>query len=233
MNDRTKTQQDAPTEGRFVTEDQVVAYLRGEGPLNGDKLVGDEALDASEIREIEQSVRGGMSGLIEGIAKAGQAAKPSPTELITEERVGQFLRGEISLANLEGMDATVAYGIADVGHMLLGSGRVEDARTIFEGLEVYNPADPYFHAMLGSIYKSLGFNAAARSQFETALGLNSEDVEVLAFLGEMDLQDGEFRRAAERFGKAMKLDAKREHPAAARAAALAAVVRAYLEAPGG
>lgn len=144
-------------------------------------------------------------------------------DLITEERVAQFMRGEITLAQLEGMTVEEIYGIADMGYTLLEQGRLDDAQVIFEGLEVYNPYDPYFHSVLGSIYQQKKEDDKALEEYALAIALYPEDISSWVNRGEILLNQGKLDEAAEHFKRAVELDPQGKDPMGLRAQALAAV----------
>lgn len=144
-------------------------------------------------------------------------------ELINEERVAQFIRGEITLAKLEGITAEEIYGIADMGYTLLEQGKIDDAQTIFEGLEVYNPYDAYFHSVLGSIYQQKGEEDNALEEYAMAIELYPEDINSCVNRGEILLNQGKVDEAAEHFKRAIELDPDGKDPMGLRAQALASV----------
>ena len=123
-----------------------------------------------------------------------------------EEAIKGFILGDLTLAQLEGISAEDIYAVADMGYDLFEEGKIEEAKKIFEGLYTYNPMDPYFHAVLGSIYQRQSNFAEAASHYATAVELYPEDVTAWTNLGETQLQwaaalqqDGEVERAAEAF----------------------------------
>lgn len=160
------------------------------------------------------------------------------------EAVQGFLLGDLTLAQLEGISAEEMYAVASLGHDLLEEGKVEEARKIFEGLNVYNPMDSYFHAILGSIYERQDrFEDAAR-HYKSAVELYPEDVNSWTGLGETLLRwcgalhaAGEVEKAAEAFegavealSKAIQTAPQDDDGAALRARALVSAAAAIYEA---
>lgn len=128
-----------------------------------------------------------------------------------EEAVKGFILGDLTLAQLEGISAEDIYAVADIGYDLFEEGKLEDAKKIFEGLYTYNPMDPYFHTVLGSIYQRESNFAEAASHYATAVELHPEDVTSWTNLGETQLQwaaalqgEGDTERAAEAFSTAVE-----------------------------
>ena len=53
---------------------------------------------------------------------------------ITSEKLEQWIKGEITWAQVEGITMDQAYAFAELGYQLFEQGRYEDAQQIFEGL---------------------------------------------------------------------------------------------------
>lgn len=160
-----------------------------------------------------------------------------------EEAVAGFLTGDLTLAQLEGLGAEDLYVIADMGYDLLEEGRLDEALSIFEGLNVYNPFDPYFHSVLGSIYQRLDRPEDALRHYESAVELYAEDINSWTNAGEIMLglsaqcqDDGDPEKAREYFKEALhaltrsiELDPDGKSASSLRARALVAVVAGKAE----
>lgn len=162
-----------------------------------------------------------------------------------EEALKGFILGDLTLAQLEGISAEDIYAVADMGYDLFEEGKIEDARKIFEGLYTYNPMDPYFHSVLGSIYQRQSQFAEAARHYVSAVQLYPEDVTTWTNLGETQLQwaaelqqNGDAERAAEAFTGAVealtqaveRTDAAEPNDSALRARALISVAAGIYEA---
>src|SRR5690606_12855144 len=69
--------------------------------------------------------------------KAGSIPKPdsdAPEGKWDKSALERFVKGEITLAELEGVDAESQNKLVHLGYRLLTSGKLEDARLLFEGL---------------------------------------------------------------------------------------------------
>jgi type III secretion system low calcium response chaperone LcrH/SycD len=154
---------------------------------------------------------------------------PNPIDNFTEENFKKFLFGKITWAQLEGMTMEQAYAIAEFGYTMYQQGRYKDARTLFEGLVIGNPYDPYFHAMLGAIYTKLDMHEEAAQEFSIAIELDPEDINSYVNRGELLLQHGEFEFAMEDLKAAIDLDPEGKNPASLRARALAAATAAAIK----
>lgn len=112
-----------------------------------------------------------------------------------EESVKGFLTGDLTLAQLEGLTAENLYAIADMGYDLIEEGKLTEAQKIFEGLNVYNPFDSYFHSALGSIYQRQGKKDEAIARYRAAVELYPEDINSWTNCGELLLERaGELHR---------------------------------------
>lgn len=106
-------------------------------------------------------------------------------------RIQGFLKGELTLAELEGMTADQAAAIAETGCELAESGRLEEARVLFEGLVEMNPRDAGAHAALGTVYQKLARLPDALQSYSLAIGLDPLHPVALANRGELRLRSGD------------------------------------------
>ena len=183
---------------------------------------GDKELDSMTADDVVKAVERGELEL-------EYVDPPNPIDNFTEENFKKFLFGKITWAQLEGMTMEQAYAIAEFGYTMYQQGRYKDARTLFEGLVIGNPYDPYFHAMLGAIYTKLDMHEEAAQEFSIAIELDPEDINSYVNRGELLLQHGEFEYAMEDLKAAIDLDPEGENPASLRARALAAATAAVIK----
>lgn len=176
------------------------------------KLTADDIITAVERGELEVEY----------------ADEKTPLDNFTPENFHKFLLGEITWAQLEGMTMEQAYGIAEFGYTMYTQGRYKEARTLFEGLVIGNPYDPYFHAMLGAIYSRTDMHEEATQEFSIAIELDPKDINSYVNRGELLLQHGEFEYAMEDLRAAIDLDPEGKNPASLRAQALASATAAAI-----
>jgi tetratricopeptide (TPR) repeat protein len=134
------------------------------------------------------------------------------------DRIQGFLRGELTLAELEGMSWDDAAKIAEAGCELAESGRLEEARVLFEGLTGMNPRDAGAHAALGTVYQKLGRLPEALSSYSVAIELDPLHPVALAHRGELRLRAGD-ENGYRDLQSAVVSDPEGETEAGARAAA--------------
>ncbi|MBJ6765487.1 hypothetical protein JGU66_32440 [Myxococcaceae bacterium JPH2] len=114
--------------------------------------------------------------------------------MATEElqaRVRAVARGEVTLAQLQGITAEQARAVARVGCELSEAGRLEEARIVFQGLVATNPRDASAHAALGTVLQRMGRGDDALAAYNAALRLRLEDPVALANRGELRLRSGD------------------------------------------
>ena len=197
-----------------VAEDGVERF-----PMT-DELRDEDLLSEEELVEMAQ--RGELDiDLID---------QPLVGDTFTADNFLKFVTGEITWAQLEGMTIDEAYAMAEMGYTFLEQGRIDDAKTIIEGLVIGNPYDAYLHALLGTIYAREDNEEDAVEEFSIALGLDPENVDALVARGELFLRHGEFEDAMEDLNKAIELDPDNQHPSTLRARALAAATASAFKA---
>lgn len=193
-----------------------------------------EAEKKAVLEEVDAEIKGMTADDIikaveDGDLEIEYVDPPNPIDNFTPENFKKFLFGQITWAQLEGMTMEQAYAIAEFGYTMYQQGRYKDARTIFEGLVIGNPYDPYFHAMLGAVYTKLDMHEEAAQEFSLAIELDPEDINSYVNRGELLLQHGEFEYAMEDLKAAIDLDPEGKNPASLRARALAAATAAAIK----
>ena len=130
--------------------------------------------------------------------------------------------GQITLAEYVGLNRKELYVIAQQAYQLLNSGKLEEARDIYQGLVAADPYDSVFHCHLGSVLLRLGKPDEALKEFDAALQYNIANVDAFAGRGEIRLAQGSLKEAVADLRKAIELDpeGKRASTKRARAALL-------------
>jgi tetratricopeptide (TPR) repeat protein len=211
------------------TTESVIEKLRHKKP---EDLTAEEkqAILAEVDRDVAKMTAKDVIKAVErGDLKVEYVDAPNPLDNFTVENFKKFLFGKITWAQLEGMTMEQAYSIAEFGYTMYQQGRYKDSRTLFEGLVIGNPYDPYFHAMLGAIYTKLDMHEEAAQEFSIAIELDPEDINSYVNRGELLLQHGEFEYAMEDLKAAIDLDPEGKNPASLRARALAAATAAVIK----
>ncbi len=147
---------------------------------------------------------------------------------ITSETVEKLADGSTTLKDTFGVGDADIYEIASIGFNCYENNKLDDARTIFDGLVSLNPNDGNAHTMLGSIAQLQGENDQALEHYTKALELNDEDVAAHTNRGEILLTMGKLDEAGEDFARAIELDPDGQDRSANRARALVVVTSEIL-----
>jgi Flp pilus assembly protein TadD len=153
---------------------------------------------------------------------ANVSYKDGKAQVVTQENIAKFVRGEMTWAQVQGVSMEQAYAFAELGYNLFMQGRYEDARKIFDGLVVLNPYDGYFHSVLGSIFARQNKVEDAFREYSIAVNLEPRDPQVFVNRAELLLKKGKFEEALGDLKQAVLLDPEGNNPAVTRARALAA-----------
>jgi Flp pilus assembly protein TadD len=107
------------------------------------------------------------------------------------QQVRQFVRGDLTWAELKGMTSDEAKLIARYGCELADAGLLKEARILFEGMVAMNPKDAAASAALGTVYEKLGLSQQARQAYEQALRWDSRHPVALTHRGVLRLRVGD------------------------------------------
>ena len=141
----------------------------------------------------------------------------------------RFFLGELTYAQLVGIPQKKLFRIAELGHVKLTYGRVEEAKEIFESLIKVDPHNFYYHSTLGAVYQKQKRYIEAVFEYTEALRLNPEDLVSLVNRGEIYLIHKNYRRAAEDFKGAILKDPVGRSNFANRARSLVIVIKQTLQ----
>ena len=145
-------------------------------------------------------------------------------------RLEAFIQGRITLGELEGIPKDAQYDMAKLGFGFLGEGKLDKARSVFEGLLALDPYDAYFQTAVGSIAHQEGKLEEAEARYSRALEINPFSAVARAHRGEIRLANGQLTEAIDDFVRAIQEDPEANEPATRRARALLMTVQSALEA---
>lgn len=103
-------------------------------------------------------------------------------------------------------------------------GNYDTAAAAFKSLQIVDPLNPYFHAMLGVIYQKQADYENAIRYYTEAIKIFPTDVETLTNLGEIFLRTERLQEAVHHLKQAVDLDSEANHPSANRARLLLAYI---------
>lgn len=145
------------------------------------------------------------------------------------ERAARLADGQITLAEFVGLGKKELYAIAQQAHQLLGSGKLEEAKDIYQGLVAADPYDSVFHCHLGATLLRLGNADEAFEQFQLSLQYNIHNVDAFVGRGEIHFTRGNLPEAVADFTKALELDKEVKRASTMRARATLIALKETLE----
>ena len=144
-------------------------------------------------------------------------------------RMRAFLQGDLVLADLYEMTREELYELCALGRHLFEDGRIEEAKTVFEGLTVLDPYDNNFHTGLGVVHQMEGSLDQARIEYDRAVSLCPQDIAARTNRAEVLIQQGCLEEAAVDIRCVLELDPQGTSGYTHRAAALAIAVQSIAE----
>lgn len=147
----------------------------------------------------------------------------------TKEQLERYIRGEVTLAELEGIDGESQQKVAQLGYRLLTSGRLTEARLIFEGLVALNAKEPYFLMAAGSVAQQEERWDDAERWYSLALERGGDNAVTRANRGEVRVMKGDVQGAAPDLMAAVKADPKGTEPTTQRARGLLLEIKRQLD----
>jgi tetratricopeptide (TPR) repeat protein len=150
-------------------------------------------------------------------------------DTMSPDMVEKFVMGTATLGQLYGMTIEEAYSIAELGYTFMEQGRLREAQTVFQGLVLSNPYDPYFHTILGSVYQRMELIDGALEEYSIAISLDPANLAAYVNRGELLIRKANFEQAAKDFKSAIDLDPDGTNASANRARALAGITAAALK----
>ncbi|MBI2373528.1 MAG: hypothetical protein HYV07_05960 [Deltaproteobacteria bacterium] len=176
------------------------------------------------------------------LAEVTEPPKPPPADVERANKAGAkivaydpdqlraFAEGRITLGELEGVSKGSQYQMAKVGYEFLNEGKLDQARSVFEGLAALDPYDAYFHSVLGAIAQRRNALVDAERHYSRALEINPFFAPTYANRGEVRLAFGNLDAAIKDLLEALRLDSELKDPATQRARALLNTIRSQAEA---
>lgn len=182
-----------------------------EAPKRDDKQGLGRQLRPSEIRK--------------AAAEGKRIVAYSPAE------VREFLLGNRTLGELQGVSKKEQYEMAELGYVLLTEGKLKEGQEVFHGLVALDPFDAYFFTCLGSACQQLGEVEDAERCYSRALEINPYAVTARAHRGELRGESGRLLEAVDDLERVLRDDPTGREAATQRAAVLLRAIQMQLPAP--
>ncbi len=120
------------------------------------------------------------------------------------QQLQRWADGKVTLREVRGYSDEELYSIARTAYFFYHQGRLEEARTLFQGLYALNPLDAYFARALGVVELAVGNPRGAMAAYDVAIKLAPDDpsgyvgrAEVCFSLGQKSSALEDLRRASE------------------------------------
>lgn len=121
------------------------------------------------------------------------------------QRLQKWADGKATLKDVRGYSDEELYSIARMGYFFFYQGKLDQARTVFQGLYAINPIDPYFARALGVIELAAGNPAGALAAYDVALKLSPRDADAWVGRAEVRLSQGDRAQAVDDLRRAQQL----------------------------
>ncbi|MCL2625526.1 MAG: CesD/SycD/LcrH family type III secretion system chaperone [Cystobacterineae bacterium] len=122
-----------------------------------------------------------------------------------KEVLQRWVERKASLKEVRGYTDAELHSIARLAHQFFMQGKIEEARTLFQGLYAICPTDIYFAKALGVVELAAGNAKDALAAFDIAVRLAPQDASVFVGRAEVRLAMGQRKPAAEDLLLAMRL----------------------------
>lgn len=120
-------------------------------------------------------------------------------------RLQKWADGKATLKEVRGYSDEELYSIARMGYFFYYQGKLEEARTIFQGLYAVNPLDSYFAKALGVVELAAGNPTGALAAYDVCLRLSPQDASAYVGRAEVKVAQGQPGAAIEDLKKAGRL----------------------------
>ena len=121
------------------------------------------------------------------------------------QRLQKWADGKATLKDVRGYSDEELYSIARMGYFFFYQGKVDQARTVFQGLYAINPTDAYFAKALGVVEMAANNPAGALAAYDVALKIAPQDAAAYAGRAEVKLAQGQKAPAIDDLRRAQQL----------------------------
>jgi type III secretion system low calcium response chaperone LcrH/SycD len=135
------------------------------------------------------------------------SAAPGPglDEAKLQALLQKWADGKATLKDVRGYTDEELYAVAKTAFFFYYQGRINEARTLFQGLYAVNPLDPYFAKALGVVELAAGNAQGAMSAYDVAIKLAPNDPAAYVGRAEVKLTLGQKAQAVDDLRKAAGL----------------------------
>ena len=132
-------------------------------------------------------------------------ADPQKSQQPLEEILPQWAEGKATLKDIKGYTEHELYAIAHMAYFYLNQGKVDEAKTLFEGLVALDPMNGYYYRALGVIFCKLGESERSLRQLGYAVRLAPKLPDAFVNRSEVNLALDRGAKAAKDLKQALAL----------------------------
>jgi type III secretion system low calcium response chaperone LcrH/SycD len=124
-------------------------------------------------------------------------ALPDDSDAALTQRLQKWADGKATLKDVRGYSDEELYSIARMAYFYFYQGKVQEARTLFQGLYAVNPMDPYFAKALGVVEMAAGNPPGALAAYDVAIKIAPQDAAAFAGRAEVKIAMGQKAQAVD------------------------------------
>lgn len=128
-----------------------------------------------------------------------------PTDQQQVTNLQKWADGKATLKEVRGYSDEELFSIARTGYYFFYQGKLNEARTLFQGLYAVNPLDSYVAKALGVVEHAAGNPQGAMAAFDVALKISPQDSAAYVGRAEVKLSLGQKPAAVDDLKKAQQL----------------------------
>jgi type III secretion system low calcium response chaperone LcrH/SycD len=128
-----------------------------------------------------------------------------PDEAKLQSLLQRWADGKATLKDVRGYTDEELYSVAKTAYFFFYQGRINEARTLFQGLYAVNPLDPYFAKALGVVELAAGNDKGALAAYDVAIKLAPDDPSAYVGRAEVRLWQSQKGHALEDLRRADQL----------------------------
>ena len=140
-------------------------------------------------------------------------------------RLQRWVDGKGTLKDVRGYTDEELYSIARTAYFFFYQGRIDDARTLFQGLYAVNPVDPYFAKALGVVEMAAGNAQGALAAYDVAIKIATNDAHAYVGRAEVKISMGQQAGAVDDLRRAAQFPRTEEELKAKISAMLQGLIR--------
>jgi len=145
------------------------------------------------------------------------------------EHILDFINGKISFAEFAKLSRKRLQRVAEMAHVKLQHGRVDEAYRVFQALHLIDSNNPYHHLALGSVFQKKKKDTEAVYHYTECVEKNPKEINAYVNRGEIYLRHRNYKRAAQDFRQAILLDPQGRNKYANRARQLVIAIKANIQ----